>query len=804
MPWFATVTVIVLLVVLLPIPTQSSEDSGGTLYLDPHSDEYKAYMLYNEALQQSREGRVLDSIATYYACLELKPDLVEAMNNLGGQLNAVKRTSEAYAMYVRGMGVLHDRADPAEGGGVGMPPVRREDRWMAASYQNNLGHIEQGYPNAARNATAMTRARTHFERALEYHGEHVDALFNLGFTLERLGSVLEAQGLYARVLALDATHPSANLNVGNFHHKAGRLDEAAAHHRAVAANSGVAVKFRTNALNNLGQVLSEANDYEGSLEAYRAGLSFAPSDTLTLAHATIARRMLCDWRQHDEQRIADAAPEVGFAALRVRLDARLEECFAASATASDPALLPYDALFLPDEFAPPAWRRRVGRAHMSSWIPMRATVPPPPAAADAASAGRELRIAYLSYDFREHPMGFLTLGLLEAHAAAQQQQQRVVVHATAFSYGKDDASTLRARITAAVGATNFIDIREVESDQIAAGQIAQASPDLIIDLMAHTKGARLGLIAAQHPATIVVNYLGFPGSLGSAVATYVIADRFTVAAEFEIRGATRREFSEKVVLLPHSYQINSYRELSLPPPPLVHNHPSTLTITKGAAKKVVVLANYNKLDKLEPRAWATWMATLRRTPHAVLHLVNPSKRSRRRIRANLQREAAARGISPTRIVFVERMPRREHLIRVADADLFLDTFRYNAHTTATDALWRGVPVVTLQGPPGSFASRVAAGHLVNAGAPQLVTQTLRGFEATSVRLAHSPSLRRAARRLLLSENSIAERGSVLGRSPLFNTAQTAQHIISAYQTMHELQSNGVMPRHIIIAERMEQ
>jgi predicted O-linked N-acetylglucosamine transferase (SPINDLY family) len=670
----------------------SESGAAGAVVLDPRSDAYRAYTMYNAALEEGRAGRLLASIAMYERCLALKPDLIEAINNLGGALNEAGRSRDAYDMYARGVALLRARG-PRGGDGAAADDVRAEDRYMAASYQNNLGHIEQGYPNAARNRTAMARARAHFERAVAYFPQHTDALFNLGFAIERMGGASEAQGLYARVLALSPGHPSANLNVGNFHHKRGRLERAAAHHRAVAFHEGVEQRFRTAACNNLGQVLSEANDYEGALEAYGAGLRLAPEDALTLSHAAIARRMLCDWARRG-----------ALGALRLRLDERIEDCLAAKKP--DPGMLPYDALFLPDEWAPPVWRRAVGRAQMRALAPMRGSAAAMSAGADAerdaaarATCGgrRQLRVAYLSYDFREHPMGFLTLGLLESHAAAASASARErpacrPVLATAFSYGKDDASALRARLAAAVGAERFVELRDVESDVVAARAVAGSGADIVVDLMAHTKGSRLGIIAAQRPAhaaaqnasangrlgPIVVNYLGFPGSLGSddGVAAYAVGDRYVVAPEWEVRGGERREFSEKLVLLPHSYQINAYRELLLPSP-LLGANPSASAAAKNVPSRprAVVLANYNKLDKLEPRSWGAWMGVLRRYPRAVLHLVNPGARARRRIRANLWREAAARGIAPSRVVFVPRMKRREHLVRVAGADIFLDTFR---------------------------------------------------------------------------------------------------------------------------------
>ena len=614
---------VVALVLFLHLAVQGASESGSgaTVVLDPRSDAYRAYTLYNAALEEGRAGRLLASIATYERCLALKPDLTEAINNLGGALNEAGRSRDAYDTYARGVALLRARGLRGGGGGAATAAaapddVRAEDRFMAASYQNNLGHIEQGYPNAARNHTAMARARAHFERAVAYFPQHTDALFNLGFAIERMGGASEAQELYARVLAQSPGHPSANLNVGNFHHKRGRLERAAAHHRVVALHEGVARKFRTAACNNLGQVLSEANDYEGALEAYGAGLRLAPEDALTLAHAAIARRMLCDWSRRG-----------ALGALRRRLDDRVEDCLASKQP--DPGMLPYDALFLPDEWAPPAWRRTIGRAHMRALAPMRGSAAAPSAGAGAGAerdaAGRatcggrrQLRVAYLSYDFREHPMGFLTLGLLESHAAvatatAQERPACQPVLATAFSYGKDDASALRARLAAAVGAERFVELRDVESDVVAASAVARSGADIVVDLMAHTKGSRLGIIAAQRPAhisaqhasadelgPIVVNYLGFPGSLGSdeGVAAYAVGDRYVIAPEWEVRGGARREFSEKLVLLPHSYQINAYRELSLPSP-LLSAGPSAASVGSAPSlARVVVLANYNKLDKV--------------------------------------------------------------------------------------------------------------------------------------------------------------------------------------------------------------
>jgi predicted O-linked N-acetylglucosamine transferase (SPINDLY family) len=330
-----------------------------------------------------------------------------------------------------------------------------------------------------------------------------------------------------------------------------------------------------------------------------------------------------------------------------------------------------------------------------------------------------------------------------------------------YSYGPDDRSPTRSRLVKAFD--RFLDVRDV-SLAGAAERIAADDVDILVDLKGYTGYARPQILALR-PAPIQVNYLGYPGTMGASFLDYILVDDFIVPAD------QQPFYTEKLVHLPGCYQVNdSRREIS-------PRRPSREECQLPADG--FVFCSFNNSYKITPQMFDVWMRLLKAAAGSVLWLLEGN----RFVAANLCREAEARGVAAERLVIAPRLQLPEHLARHALANLFLDTFPVNAHTTASDALWAGLPVLTLAGQ--TFASRVAGSLLRTIGLPELITTCLEDYEETALRLA-SDRDQLAGLRARLEVNRTT--------SGLFDGGQFARNIEKAYATMWKIHSSGEEPR----------
>ena len=320
-----------------------------------------------------------------------------------------------------------------------------------------------------------------------------------------------------------------------------------------------------------------------------------------------------------------------------------------------------------------------------------------------------IRLAYVSPDFREHPVGHLMAGVFERHDKSRFET-------IAISLGPDDQGRLRARMQKAFD--QFIDVRHMGSQQVAQ-MMRDMEVDIAIDLGGYTSDTRTDIFAFR-PAPVQVNYLGYPGTMGTDYFDYILADRHIIPPEHEVF------YNEKVARLPDTY---------LPTDSGVRISGRTPSRAEcGLPETGVVFCSFSHDYKISPPVFDVWMRLLAQVPGSVLWLVSRGENTQR----NLRREAQARGVHPDRLVFAQRVPLVEdHLARYRQADLFLDTHPYNAHTTAADALMAGLPVVTYMG--NSFPSRVAGSLLHAIGMPELIADTLAGYEALALQLATDPA-----------------------------------------------------------------
>lgn len=356
----------------------------------------------------------------------------------------------------------------------------------------------------------------------------------------------------------------------------------------------------------------------------------------------------------------------------------------------------------------------------------------------------KIRLAYVSPDLREHPVGHLMAGVFEHHDKSRFET-------IAVSLGIDDQSRLRSRITGAFD--RFIDVRHMGTSQIAQ-LIRDMEVDIAVDLAGYTADSRADIFA-RRPAPVQVNYLGYPGTMGTDYMDYILADRHVIPKEHW------PFYSEKVVYLPDAYLST---DVSVK---ISDRTPSRAEC--GLPETGIVFCSFSHDYKLSPLVFDVWMRLLHRVQGSVLWLVSRSDLSQH----NLRREAEARGIDPTRLVFAGRMPLVEdHLARYRQADLFLDTHPYNAHTTAADALMAGLPVVTYMG--NAFPARVAGSLLHAVGLPELIARSLEEYEVLALKLATTPSLLADAKARLRTNRATC---------PLFDTEGFCRNLEAAYIAM---------------------
>lgn len=364
----------------------------------------------------------------------------------------------------------------------------------------------------------------------------------------------------------------------------------------------------------------------------------------------------------------------------------------------------------------------------------------------------KIRLAYVSPDLREHPVGHLIAGVFERHDKSRFET-------IAISLGIDDQSRIRARMLQVFD--RFIDVRDMGSAQIAQ-LMRDLEVDIAVDLGGYTSDTRTDIFA-HRPVPVQVNYLGYPGTMGSDYYDYILADRHVIPEE------QQQFYSEKVVYLPDSY---------LPTDGSVNISERTPTRSEcGLPETGIVFCSFSHDYKISPPMFEVWMRLLKKVPGSVLWLMSRGEIAQR----NLRKEAEARGIEASRLVFATRVPLIEdHLARYRQADLFLDTHPYNAHTTAADALMAGLPVITYMG--GAFPARVA-GSLLNAiGLPELATHSLAEYEVLALNLASSPALLGELKsRIRANKDSF----------PLFDTEAFCRNLEAAYISMwRQSQLNG--------------
>ena len=647
--------------------------------------------IYSLAMIHAQQGNFDAAADMFRRAAQIRPDLLDAHYNLAVALSMAGRFADAALSYEK---VL--KIDPRH-----------------ANARNNYAiTLLQG----GRAADALRQ----YNDLIAEGSASADAYNNRGMALQTLKRSEDAIADYDKAINLKPDFVEAHVNRGNALADLHRTEEAlASYRRAVALRPDFADVY-----NNIGNIYYNLGSYQEAVAAYDKGLMLHADDSEARSNRFSAKMHLCDWSNFPNERAALLA------SVRRGLPTYPFVMLAVSSSVEDH--LQCARQFGRTRFPPsdePLWR------------------------GDVYSHDR-IRVAYVSGDFREHPIAYLTASLFEHH-------DRSRFEVTAISFGPDRDRPITRRLKSAF--ERYVDARAMTDLEIA-NLLRRLEVDIAVDLVGYLQNART-TIFSRRPAPIQVNYIGYPGTLGADYFDYIIADPTVLPAEHA------GFYTEKVASLPDTYLSTDATR------PIAPTTPTRQEL--GLPADGFVFCCFNLSYKINPEMFDVWMRLLRELDRSVLWLRDYNAATSQNLRTQAQR----RGVAPERLIFAPRAPlAADHLARQRQADLFLDTLPYNAHTTGTEALWVGLPVLTCLG--SSFAGRVGASINNAIGMPELVTNSLPEYEALALKIARDPALCAALKHKLAGNRD---------SHPLFDTARLTRHVEAAYQRMWQNYRDGRPP-----------
>lgn len=696
---------------------------------------------YSLAVLLEQQGRTEEAEAAYRQTLVLAPAHAEAHNNLGNLLKNRGDTAAAENEYRQAIALLPGYASAHYNLGLLLQEMQHLDEAEAA-YRQAIAH-QPDYAEALNNLGNLLRekqqehaAETVLRQALALRPDYADAQYNLGCLLLQHKRFAEAEQALRSSLALQPDRADALNNLGLLLEEQKRLPEAeAAYRQSIAVQPGYAEGY-----NHLGNVLFEQKRYADAEEAYRQAVTIRPdfADAHYNLGYLLAELKFLPEAESALERALQLEPRLG-KALGLLTVIKRNLCAWEGLEQTDRALAELIATGRPSDISPfvllalPSLGAReqeqANRLYAEHKFPSELSSPPL-IAPSLHRQNERLRIGYLSADFHEHATMYLLAGVLEQH-----DRQRCDIRL--YSYGPSTGDSVQQRLR--TGDLPFNELNSL-SDEAAAQRIADDGIDILVDLKGHTQNSRLG-ISARRPAPVIVSWLGYPATLGHPrLADYLIGDAIVSPPEHAAH------FSETLALMPHCYQPNDHSRVIGPCPTRAQ---------AGLPEQGFVFACFNQGYKFTPEILSLWCRLLLQVPGSVLWLLQPHDVAI----TNLRRETAMRGVEPDRLIFAPSLPLAEHLGRLQLADLALDTFPVTSHTTASDALWAGVPLITRRG--DTFVSRVAASLLHAIGLPELVTDNWDAYFALAKDLALDSGKLARLRDKLTGQKALA---------PLFDTA----------------------------------
>ena len=668
------------------------------------------------------------AITFFKRAIEINPEYKEAHNNLGNTLHELERFDEALTSYEKSISI--DPYYPETYYNIGNTlHVLERFAEALASYKKSIT-INPNYPEAFYNIGNLLQKLRRFEDAVNNYdsaislkSNYAEAYHNRGNSLRSLRRIVDSISSYEHAIALNPNGTNAYISLANSLKEIGRIEEA-------ISNINMAITLDSNVVEgylHLGILYVEQKQFDEAVVNFSKVLLLKSDYDYFFGDYMHAKMQICDWSKFNEN-----------------LDQLLNNIDLGKKTSAS-----FPVLALTD----------LPTAHLKSaetWIndnyPLNTTL-----GVIRIPQGKKIRIGYFSADFREHAVSYLIAELFELH-------QRNLFDVIGFSFGARTNDLMEQRIIRSLD--KFIDVR-FKSDIEIAKLSRDLFIDIAIDLNGHTQHSRCGIFSYR-AAPVQVSYLGYLGSMGADYYDYLIADSSLIPVE------SRQYYKEKVVYLP-SYQVNDSKRIM-----------SDVVFTKvdlNIDEESFVFCCFNTSYKITPTTFYGWINILESVPSSVLLLYCSNKWAE----INLQKEFVKRGINKDRLFFCGLINRSDYLARFKVADLFLDTFPYNAGTTASDALWAGLPVLTRMGK--SFASRMAASLLNAVDLPELITTSQEQYEARAIELATNRE------KLMTIKEKLASKRLT---SVLFDSSRFSKHIEIAYMNMYERYKANLPPDHIYI------
>jgi predicted O-linked N-acetylglucosamine transferase (SPINDLY family) len=683
--------------------------------------------LGNVAFEQ---GDTKSALTSFERALESDPNFTEALHNRGNALLKLDRPEEALEMYERALAQKPDSVATLLGRANTLQRLKRYELALSA-YEAVLRCVSDhavALSNRAGTLLALKRpeeALSGARRAIELDPSAAESHSNLGGALRALHQYEAAGAACEEALRLKPDFAEAWSNLANVMLALKRNAEAIAHcERAIALRPGLA-----DAHDRRAWALLEDKRPDEAAQGYARLLELDPKREYAAGAVLGAQLAACDWSQYE--------------VMRGRLSAAV--------MCGQREVSPFTFLTCSESAEA---HLHCARTFAESEIP---AVCRRPWGGQRYGHGK-IRVAYLSADYHYHATAMLAAGLFEAH-----DRERFEINAVSF--GPHDTGPVRQRLVRAFD--RFLDVQRISDDQVA-DLLRSMEIDIAVDLKGHTLDGRAGIFA-RRAAPIQVSYLGYPGTLGLPEMDYLLADKIVVPPD------QVDHYSERVVYLPDSYQVNDDKRAIAERVPAREE--------QGLPAEAFVFCCFNNNYKITPTVFDVWTRLLQRLPGSVLWLLQGNPVAMR----NLRREASQRGVDAERLVFADRLPVEEHLARHQLADLFLDTLPYNAHTTSSDALWGGLPILTCVGT--TFAGRVAASLLHAVGLPELVTATLAEYENRAFELATDRAQLAALRQRLAGNRRTR---------PLFDTQRFCRHLETAYRMMWDRYQQGLAPQSLTV------
>jgi len=689
----------------------------------------KAHFKYGNLLKDT--GQLEHALASYDRAVALDPGYAYAYCNRAVVLQRLDRLDEALASCDRAIDLDPNDAFSHYNRAELLRKLERPEEALASI--DAAIAIHPDYAEAHCNRGTLLKDSMRWDEALRSYDRSIRsapafpvAYFNRGVLLQKLGDARGAMSSYDMAIELDPSYADAHCNRG-------RLLVQLKQESAGLASLDRAISLAPGSVEahfNRAEALARTRQTAAAMASYDAAVALDRLHPFLLGSRRHAKMSLCDWTDFstDCEQLATAIQN------------------------GVPVAHPWQIFALLDE---PPLHRRAAELYTRREHPANLTLP----ALAKRPGGAKIHIGYFSGDFREHAVSILMAELFECH-------DRSRFHTTAFSFGPDTQDAMRERLEKSFD--EFIDVSAMTDTDIAS-LVRRSNVDIAVDLAGHTSESRPGVFALR-AAPIQVNYLGYAGTLGTDYMDYLIADT-TVIPESQ-----REHYAEKIIALPYSYlpndtsrrisdRVYARAEFALP-------------------EESFVFCCFNNSYKITPPTFDGWMRILRRVERSVLWLAQIDRVAS----DNLKREAVRRGVAADRLIFADRMPSLpDHLARLRLADLSLDTLPYNAHATAIDALWSGLPIVTRIG--SAFAGRVAASLLHSIGLPELVANTDEEYETLAVRLAENPQQLTAIRGKLAANRLT---------TPLFDTRLLTRHLESAYTEIHARHLSDLPPEHLLV------